>query len=109
MNWSIAEIVRAVKRTLSEALGESIRRLRTEHQLTQVEFAELAGFHQAYVSRLEGGNANPTLNALEVVATSLGLTIFELFEAARSEMGVARRAGVRARGRPREGRPRKRL
>jgi transcriptional regulator with XRE-family HTH domain len=33
-----------------------------------------------YLSRIENGNANPTLNAIEVIANSLGLTVFELFD-----------------------------
>jgi transcriptional regulator with XRE-family HTH domain len=31
------------------------------------------------LSRIENGRANPSLNALEVIANGLGLDIFELF------------------------------
>jgi transcriptional regulator with XRE-family HTH domain len=48
--------------------------------LTQVEFSEKCGFYQTYLSRIENGQANPTLNAMEVIAVALGLTVFELFE-----------------------------
>ena len=34
--------------------------------------------------RTENGHANPTLNALEVIANALGLTVFELFERVRA-------------------------
>jgi transcriptional regulator with XRE-family HTH domain len=33
-----------------------------------------------YLSRLERGQANPTLNAMEVIANALGLTIYELWD-----------------------------
>lgn len=33
------------------------------------------------LSRIERGQANPTLNAMEVIANGLGVTIFEMFEA----------------------------
>lgn len=43
-------------------------------------FSEKCGFYQTYLSRIENGQANPTLNAMEVIAVGLGLTVFELFE-----------------------------
>ena len=48
--------------------------------MSQVEFGERCGFFQTYLSRVENGRANPTLNALDVIASALGLTIFELFD-----------------------------
>jgi transcriptional regulator with XRE-family HTH domain len=44
-----------------------------------VEFSERCGFYQTYLSRIENGQANPTLNAIEVIANGLGLDVFELF------------------------------
>ena len=49
-------------------------RLGSEAGLSQVEFSERCGFYQTYLSRVENGKANPTLNAMEVVANALGLT-----------------------------------
>ncbi len=51
--------------------------------MTQVVFSERCGFYQTYLSRIENGQANPTLNAMEVIATGLGLTIFQLFDRVR--------------------------
>lgn len=69
-----------MKTTLAKQLGECVRALRLELGLSQVEFGERCGFYQTYLSRIEGGRANPTLNALEVIAAGLGLTVFELFD-----------------------------
>ena len=60
-----------------------MRALRQAHGMTQVEFSEKCGFYQTYLSRIENGQANPTLNAMEVIAVALGLTVFELFERVR--------------------------
>ncbi len=60
-----------------------MRKLRQDAGLTQVEFAERCGFYQTYLSRVETGQANPTLNAIEVMANGLGITIFDLFEELR--------------------------
>jgi len=79
-NWSIAQIVCAVKETLSERFGRCVRQLRLEAGLTQVEFGERCGFYQTYLSRLERGMANPTLNAMEVIGNALGLSVFELWD-----------------------------
>lgn len=68
------------KRTLSQKFGACVRRLRMEMQLSQVEFGEKCGFYQTYLSRIERGLANPTLNAMEVIANGLGMTVFELWD-----------------------------
>jgi transcriptional regulator with XRE-family HTH domain len=62
-----------------------VRELRTEAGLTQVEFAEKCGFYQTYLSRVETGQANPTLNAIEVIANGLGLSVFDLFDRLRRD------------------------
>ena len=51
--------------------------------MSQVEFGERCGFYQTYLSRIENGHANPTLNAMEVIANALGMTVFELFDRIR--------------------------
>ena len=64
---------------LSQQLGTCVRSLRLQLGMSQVEFGEKCGFYQTYLSRIENGNANPSLNAIEVIANALGLTVFELF------------------------------
>ena len=62
-----------------------MRTLRQEAGFSQVVFGEKCGFYQTYLSRIENGQANPTLNAMEVIANALGLTVFELFEKVRQQ------------------------
>ncbi len=69
-----------MKPSLQQSFGLCVRALRQEQGLTQVVFSEKCGFYQTYLSRIENGQANPTLNAMEVIAVALGLTVFELFE-----------------------------
>ena len=68
---------------LIKRLGEVIRDLRQEAGLSQVVFGEKCGFYQTYLSRIENGSANPTINAIEVIADGLGMTIFELMDKVR--------------------------
>ncbi|RYF52371.1 MAG: XRE family transcriptional regulator [Cytophagaceae bacterium] len=56
--------------------------------LSQVEFGERCGFYQTYLSRIENGQANPTLNAVEVIANALGISVFDLFEKINRSSGI---------------------
>jgi len=69
-----------VKHSLSVSFGLCVRALRQEQGWTQVTFSERCGFYQTYLSRIETGQANPTLNAMEVIATGLGISVFQLFD-----------------------------
>lgn len=73
-----------VKKPLSLRLGRCVRELRLASGMSQVVFGERCGFYQTYLSRLERGLANPTLNALEVIAAALGMTVFDLFDYVKS-------------------------
>ena len=66
--------------TLSQRLGRCIRNLRNQAGLSQAEFGEKCGFYQTYLSRIENGQANPTLNAMEVISHGLGISIYELWD-----------------------------
>lgn len=72
-------------KTLAQQFGERVRAMRLAQGLSQVEFGERCGFYQTYLSRVERGQANPTLNAMEVIANALGVTVFDLFDAMRTE------------------------
>lgn len=72
-----------MKHSLQQSFGQCVHALRQAQGLTQVVFSEKCGFYQTYLSRIENGQANPTLNAMEVIAVALGLTVFELFERVR--------------------------
>lgn len=68
---------------LAKQFGSCVRALRQQTGMSQVVFGEKCGFYQTYLSRVERGQANPTLNAIEVIANALGLTVFELFDRVR--------------------------
>ena len=64
--------------TLSHRFGICVRELRIDRGYTQEVFAERCGFFRTYLSRIETGKANPTLNAMEVIAVALDLSLQEL-------------------------------
>ena len=74
-----------MKSTLAQRFGSCVRELRHQTGMNQVEFGEKCGFFQTYLSRIETGRANPTLNAIEVIANALGMTVFDLFELVKKQ------------------------
>lgn len=60
------------------ALGEAIRRLREEKDLSQESLALLAEVDRSYVGRVERGTNNAATLTLKRLANALGLTLAEL-------------------------------
>ncbi|MBD9629952.1 MULTISPECIES: helix-turn-helix domain-containing protein [Pseudomonadaceae] len=60
--------------------GSRVRELRLASGVTQEEFAERCGFARTYMSRIETGGANPSLDAIKVLADALGISMSLLFE-----------------------------
>ncbi len=54
--------------------GQLIAR-RRELRMTQQQLAAASGIHQSEISRIEGGNGNPTLKTLGALAHALGAEI----------------------------------
>ena len=71
------------------ALGEAIRARRLELDLSQEELAYQADLDRTYLSGLEGGARNPTLETLLRVAKALGLKASEMM--GEAETGTPRR------------------
>jgi transcriptional regulator with XRE-family HTH domain len=61
------------------ALGCRIKALRYQHQITQEELADRCNMFRTYMSRIESGQANPTLTMLHEIAAAFRLDIRELF------------------------------
>ena len=48
--------------------------------MSQVELAESVGVKQATISRIEKGVNKPSLDVIEKIAVTLGVTVIELFD-----------------------------
>ena len=48
---------------------------RTSQNLTQKELSERTGINQADISKLENGNANPSLRTLQRLAAGMGMRV----------------------------------
>jgi transcriptional regulator with XRE-family HTH domain len=48
--------------------------------MSQEAFADRCGFARSYMSRIERGKGNPSLDAIETLASGLKVSVVKLFE-----------------------------
>lgn len=65
--------------TLAGEFGELVRRLRKEQGYSQEEFSFRVGLHQTYVSSVERGERNVTIQTADRIAKALDTTLADIF------------------------------
>nr|WP_154359639.1 helix-turn-helix transcriptional regulator [Duganella aquatilis] len=65
--------------TLRKRFGERVRQLRRDAGVSQEDFADKCGFARSYMSRIERGTSNLSLDGIERLAASFGITVEDLF------------------------------
>lgn len=63
-----------------KAIGDTIRKLRTEADLSLAELAQRSGLSASWLGRLESGKHESTWAGLEEVAKGLGLSLSKFAE-----------------------------
>jgi transcriptional regulator with XRE-family HTH domain len=64
---------------LGQKLGKRVRSMRQRKAWSLEELAERAGMHVTYLSSIERGHRNPTLNVIASLAGALGVSLSGLF------------------------------
>ncbi|NJO75083.1 MAG: helix-turn-helix transcriptional regulator [Leptolyngbyaceae cyanobacterium RM1_406_9] len=59
--------------------GRAVRKRRRELDLSQEELAERAGLHRNYISDIERGDRNPSLENIQKLAKALDTKVSALF------------------------------
>ena len=72
---------------LARSFGQAVRRHRELLRLSQEELADRAHLDRTYVSGVERGVRNPTLEVMQKIADALGADLDVIFSTAR-EIGV---------------------
>lgn len=67
------------EKSLLLTIGLQVRKHRKSRGLSQEELAKSCGMFRTYLSRIEGGSANPTVQVLEALSGALGIDITDLF------------------------------
>ncbi|WP_102377604.1 helix-turn-helix domain-containing protein [Raoultibacter timonensis] len=63
-----------------KAIGARIRFLREQNGLTQVTFANMVNVERAYLSKIESGERNPSIDMLERIAGGFDMSLSEFLE-----------------------------
>jgi len=64
---------------VQETLSRQVKAFRGEAGLTQQALAERCGIYRTYLSRIESGDANPSIGVLIALANTLNIEIYKLF------------------------------
>ena len=70
---------------LKTLLGMAIKTRRASLGISQEELAYRAGLHRTYISDLERGARNPSVESIEKLAAALQISVAKLFEQAAGE------------------------
>ncbi len=64
-------------------IGKAIGRIRRQQKLSQIDLAVLVGIDRAYLSEIENGRRNVSINILFAIADALDVSIIELLSEAQ--------------------------
>jgi len=65
---------------ISSRVRKNIKTIRTKKKISQGDIAKSLGVHITYISQIERGVRNPTLNTIEKIATALGVSVKDLIK-----------------------------
>jgi transcriptional regulator with XRE-family HTH domain len=71
--------------TIAPRLGQVVREHRLAAGLSQEELADRAGLHRTYISLLERGLRNPSVDALSKIGRAIGAPASRLLAEAEEE------------------------
>jgi len=64
----------------AKRLGENIKRIRAEKDMSQGDLCRVLELDRAYMSNVESGKKNPTLATIEKIAGALDVSVDELLK-----------------------------
>lgn len=74
-----------------QKIGNRIKELRINKlNMTQEDFAKVLGVDRTYLSRIESGKQNITVNTLVFICEKLGVSLSEFFISFNDEMGFGK-------------------
>lgn len=68
------------------AIGKAIRQVREDRQLSQDQLASKSGLDRSYVSSIENGKRNVSIQNLSKIANSLGVSLTEIVQLAEDRL-----------------------
>ena len=69
-----------MKPDIAVRFGQAVRKLRREQKISQEELAERCGLHRTYISDIELGKRNVSLENIERIAAALERPLSDFFK-----------------------------
>jgi len=91
----ILDTVKNGYKHITVRFGLAIKYLRLRQELTQEELAHRAVLHRTYLTDIERGTRNPSIEVIEKLANGLGISLTELFRLAESVTPTSKFASLR--------------
>lgn len=79
-NFTLYSMSKQPLQDIRVRFGNAVRERRAELRISQEDFAERAGLHRTYISDLERGRRNVSLENIEKLAKALMLSMSDLME-----------------------------
>jgi DNA-binding XRE family transcriptional regulator len=76
--WKVASFMDNSE--IKQRVGDRIRRIREDKNMSQQEIAVLCDFEKSSMSRIEAGRTNPTVTTLYKISSALGVAIKDLVD-----------------------------
>lgn len=76
----------ATQQERSEKIGQRLRALRTQRDMTITDLADAAGISSGLISQIERGNSNPSMKTIEKLREALGVNIWEFTDIPHSRL-----------------------
>lgn len=70
------------------AFGQTVRRIRLAKDISQEKFADICDLHRTYISDVELGKRNVSLENIGKMANALDMKISELFQEVESNASI---------------------
>lgn len=70
------------------AFGQTIRKLRLSKDISQEKFADMCDLHRTYISDIELGKRNVSLENIGKMAKALDMNISELFQEVENDASI---------------------
>ena len=67
---------------------QTVRRLRLSKDISQEKFADMCSLHRTYISDIELGKRNVSLENIDKMAEALDMRISDLFKEVESDEGI---------------------
>lgn len=77
-----------MQKDLLFAFGQTIRRIRLSKDISQEKFADMCDLHRTYISDIELGKRNVSLENIGKMANALDKNISELFQEVEKDAGI---------------------